>query len=118
MPAPERDPDWPQGGYFELQGAVNVHGKPFVLTSIDGEPFGQLTPAEAINHGVRAIQAGIEAERDAATFVAMTKFAGGEGDDADDAKRFAAGIIAAIRDHRGQVDPDPRNDHPSPPTGV
>lgn len=118
MPAPERDPDWPQGGYFELQGAVNRNGKPFVLTSIDGEPFGQLTPAEAINHGVRAIQAGIEAERDAATFAAMTKFARDPADSDEEAARFAAGVIAAIRDHRGQVDPDPRNDHPTPPTGV
>jgi hypothetical protein len=100
-----------QGGEFALHGAVNRDGKPFVVTSVNGEPFGQLSPAEAIALGTRAIQSAIEAERDAATLLAMRRFAVESGeDDADSAERFAASIIVAIRAHRGQVDPDPRQD--------
>lgn len=95
-----------EGGLFELQGAVRGDGKPFVRTSIDGKPFGQLTPGEAINHGIRAIQAAVEAERDAATLLGLRSHG------MDDAT--IGGMIAMIRKYRGQVDPDPREDHPAP----
>lgn len=91
-----------QGGYFELQGCVRIDGKPFVMTTIDGEPFGQLTPAEALNHGIRAVQAAVEAERDAATVLGLKKMGMGDTE--------IAGFIAMVREHRGQVDPDPRED--------
>lgn len=88
---------------IEMQGAVRIDGKPFVIVTLDGKPIGQITPAEALNYGIRAIQASQEAERDAALILGM-KAAGFT--DVD-----AAGMLAMIRDHRGQVDPDPREDH-------
>ncbi|WP_297775092.1 hypothetical protein [Mycobacterium sp.] len=99
-----------RGGVFSLHGAVNMRGEPFVITEVNGEPFGQLTPREAMNLGTRAIQAAIEAERDAATLVAMRKFGIVVVGDPESADRFAASIIQAIRDNRGQVDPDPAQD--------
>jgi hypothetical protein len=91
------------GGLVEFQGCVRIDGKPFVTTSLDGEPLGQLTPAEALNMGIRAIQASVEAERDAATLLGVK----GAGFD----EATAAGFLQLIRSHRSQVDPDPRNDH-------
>lgn len=92
------------GGLIELQGCVRIDGKPFVITLVDGKKYGQLTPAEALNHGIRAIQAAVEAERDAATVLGLKKMGLGE--------QEIAGFIAMVRDHRGQVDPDPRQDVP------
>lgn len=91
-----------QGGYVTFQGCVRIDGKPFVVTEIDGEPLGQLTPAEALNMGIRAIQAGQEAERDAAIVLGLK--AQGMTDEQ------VAGLLTLIRDFRGQVDPDPRDD--------
>jgi hypothetical protein len=88
---------------IELQGAVRADGKPFVIVIEDGEQTGQLTPAEAVNFGTRAIQAGIEAERDAALVIGMKKFGLGDAE--------VAGLLTMIREHRTQVDPDPRKDH-------
>jgi hypothetical protein len=91
-----------QGGNIELQGCVNTAGKPFVITIVNGEPFGQLTPAEALNFGIRAIQASQEAERDAALVNSM------RASGFDDFTVF--GMLTMIREHRSQVDPDPRED--------
>lgn len=87
---------------MEFQGCVRLDGKPFVVTLLDGDEFGQLTPGEALNMGIRAIQAAQEAERDAALVLGM-RAAG-----FDDPTVF--GFLKMIRDHRGQVDPDPRDD--------
>lgn len=96
---------------IELQGAVRRDGKPFVIVLTDGEQTGQLSPAEAINFGTRAIQAAIEAERDAATVLAMKKMTRDEGQSEQDAELAAAGMLQVIRSYRTQVDPDPREDH-------
>lgn len=98
-------------GLIELQGAVRKDGKPFVIVLTDGEQTGQLTPAEAVNFGTRAIQAAIEAERDAATVLAMKKMARDAGESEDESERAAAGMLQVIRGYRSQVDPDPRQDH-------
>jgi hypothetical protein len=90
------------GGHFEFQACARIDGKPFVMTLIDGEPFGQLSPAEALNHGIRAIQASVEAERDAATVVGLRK--AGMDDQA------IVAFLVMVREHRGQIDPDPRDD--------
>lgn len=89
---------------IELQGAVRIDGKPFVIVTIDGKPAGQITPAEALNHGIRAIQASQEAERDAALMIGLER--------AGIDERTRVGMLMMIREHRGQVDPDPREDHP------
>lgn len=96
----------PSGDLIELQGAVRLDGKPFVIVLQNGEQTGQLTPGEAVNFGTRAIQAAIEAERDAATVLAMKGAGFGEVE--------AAGMLSLIRDHRSQVDPDPRQDWQAP----
>lgn len=96
-----------RGGFVEFQGAVRRDGKPFVITLIDGQPLGQLTPSEAQNMGIRAIAAAQEAERDAAIVVASRSVC----ETAEEAEEFAAGLLIMIRKHRGQVDPDPRSDH-------
>jgi anthranilate phosphoribosyltransferase len=88
---------------IELQGAVRADGKPFVIVLEDGEQTGQLTPGEAVNFGTRAIQAAIEAERDAALVIAMKK----QGLSTEE----VGGLLTMIREHRSQVDPDPRQDH-------
>lgn len=97
----------PTGGLIELQGGVTIEGKPFVVTMADGAPLGQLTPAEAINHGIRSIQAGIEAERDSALMRGLT--ANGA------TRQDAAAHLSMIRVFRAQVDPDPRSDVPEGP---
>lgn len=96
---------------IELQGAVRRDGKPFVIVLEDGEQTGQLTPAEAMNFGTRAIQAAIEAERDAATVLALKKMAADEGESEEAQETAAAGMLQMIRQYRQQVDPDPRQDH-------
>lgn len=94
------------GGYVAFQGCVRRDGKPFVKVTIDDDDFGQLTPAEALNMGIRAIQASIEAERDAATILGL-KSAGMD-------EQSRAAFLVMVREHRGQVDPDPRDDHQPP----
>lgn len=84
---------------IELHGAARKDGKPFVLVLIDGQKRGQLTPAEAIAHGTRSIQAAIEAERDAGMVKAMKK--AGATDDQ------IAEMLIGLREERSQADPDP-----------
>jgi hypothetical protein len=91
---------------IELQGAVRRDGKPFVIVLTDGEQTGQMTPGEAVNFGTRAIQAAIEAERDAATVLGIKQIGLGE--------REAAALLTMIREYRSQVDPDPRQDYTGP----
>lgn len=95
-----------KGGFVEFQGCVRRDGKPFVITSLDGQPLGQLTPGEALNMGIRAIAAAQESERDAALLIGAKKAGFDE--------HTAAGLLAMIREHRDQVDPDPRSDHKGP----
>lgn len=95
------------GGLIELQGCVNLAGKPFVMTFVDGNALGQLTPAEATNHGIRSIQAAIEAERDSALVRGLLANGATQTD--------AAAHLVMIRDFRAQVDPDPREDVPEGP---
>lgn len=85
------------GGVFSTQGMATKEGKPFVMTFVNDEPFGQVTPAEAIAMGTRIIQSGIEAERDAGTMAFLTS----TGMDEEDAARF----LMAMRDHRQQAEP-------------
>ena len=94
----------PEGGSIETQGACTREGKPFVISIVNGEPFGQLTPREAIEMGTRFIQSAIEAERDAGTLKAMKKYALDSGDDEKAAEQFAASFIMMIREHRDQAD--------------
>lgn len=90
-----------------LQGAVREDGKPFVVIYVDGEPYGQLDPAEAIAHGTRAIQAAIEAERDAAVVLACLETAAAAGDPKEKGDEMAVALLEMTRRHRQQHDPDP-----------
>lgn len=92
------DGEIPQGGMIECQGQVNLQGKPFVMTSVDGKPFGQLTPRSAMNMGTRFIMAAIEAERDAGVIRGML----------DEGKTFAeiGEQLTTIRKYRDSTDPD------------
>jgi hypothetical protein len=85
------------GGVFSTQGMATKAGKPFVMTYVNDEPFGQLTPSEAIAMGTRMIQSAIEAERDAG----MIAFFRSIDMDEEDAGR----MIMAMRDHRQQAEP-------------
>lgn len=86
-----------KGGIFETHGMVTKEGKAFVMTFVNEEPFGQLTPAEAIAMGTRCIQSAIEAERDAGLVAFLKKT------DMDDDS--ISGLILAMRDHREQATP-------------
>lgn len=86
------------GGVFSTQGKVTKEGKAFVETFVNDEPFGQLSPEEAIAMGVRAISAGIEAERDAG-LIRFLKASAKLDDDA------IAVLINGMREHRDQYDP-------------
>lgn len=85
------------GGVISTQGMTTKEGKPFVMSFINDEPFGQLSPTEAIAMGTRCIQSAIEAERDAG-MVAFFRSTGMEDED-------AARMILAMRDHREQAEP-------------
>lgn len=89
---------------IEFQAGANNEGKPFVHLFINGKRVGQLTPRETLDHGIRAIQAAQEAERDAAIIVGMQRE---YPDDPAHADRLAAAMLHMIRENRGQVDPDP-----------
>lgn len=97
---------------IELQGCVNPEGKPFVLIVFDGQKIGQLTPAEALNFGIRGIQASIESERDAAVWQCSQEIA--KDDSPEERNQYAAAMLTLIREYRGQVDPDPRGDVEGP----
>lgn len=85
------------GGVFSTLGGATPEGKPFVMTFVNDEPFGQLSPAEAIAMGTRCIQSAIEAERDAGMIAFLKTTA------LDDE---AIGLmIMAMRDHRQQAEP-------------
>lgn len=86
------------GGNITCHGQVTLEGKPFVLTAVDGRPFGQLTPRDAINMGTRFIMAGIEAERDAGLIRSML--------DEGKSKREIGETLTKIRSYRDQADPD------------
>jgi hypothetical protein len=85
------------GGVFSTHGQVTIEGKPFVVTFVNDEPFGQLSPKEAVALGVRAISAAIEAERDAG-LVRFFK----ERLEMDDVALSA--VIAGMREYREQTD--------------
>lgn len=87
------------GGVFSTQGMATKEGKPFVMTFINEEPFGQLTPAEAIAMGTRMIQSAIEAERDAGTI----SFLRSMDSNISDEEVFA--FIIKMREHREQAEP-------------
>lgn len=78
-----------------------IEGKPFIAILIDGESKGQLDPGEVQQLGLRAIQSGIEAERDAGFFKFMLSM-----DDTQDGKAMAATLLHGLREQRSQWDPD------------
>jgi hypothetical protein len=87
------------GGILDVLGCVTAEGKPFVVTIVNGSPFGQLTPFEAQQLGTRIIQASIEAERDCA--VVRHLKAEGRSDEEIGAE------LTKVREWRDQADPDP-----------
>lgn len=87
-----------QGGVFSSQGQVTLEGKPFVATFLNDEPFGQLSPEEAIAMGIRTISSAIEAERDAG----LIRFLKDEGKLDDEAIGV---LLVGMRDFREQYDP-------------
>lgn len=78
---------------------VTLEGKPFVAVLLDGEQVGQLDPGEAVHLGLRTIQSGIEAERDAGFWSFMLSL-----DDTRGGVQAAAAMLAGLREHRGQYD--------------
>lgn len=85
-------------------GGVNVQGKPFVHIHVDGKPYGQLDPGEAMMLGIRFIQAGIEAERDSSVVRAANEMEENVGE----AQGTASAMLTMIRSYRDQWDPDVR----------
>lgn len=77
-----------------------LKGKPFVHVLIDGEVVGQLTPGEAQVLGARVIASGIEAERDAGFLTYMLTL-----DNTPSGVPMAAAMLAGLREHRAQFDP-------------
>ncbi len=88
-----------EGGSIQCLGQVRIDGKPFVLTSVAGKDFGQLTPAEAINMGTQFIMAAIEAERDAGVVRGML-------DEGKTLEEIGA-QLTTIRKYRDSADPNP-----------
>lgn len=86
-----------QGGIFETQGCVTEEGKAFVATFLNGQSFGQLSPAEAIAMGTRCIQSAIEAERDAGLIKFLQSLGTGQ--------QEINALIAGMRDYRDQAGP-------------
>lgn len=86
-----------QGGVFSTHGKVTIEGKPFVATYVNDEPFGQLSPKEAIALGIRTISAAIEAERDGG----LIRFFKERGMD----DRAIGALLVGMREHREQYDP-------------
>ena len=78
---------------------VTIEGKPFIAVLIDTEQVGQLDPGEAMSLGLRVIQSGIEAERDAGFLNFMLEL-----DDSEDGFRAAATMLDGLRKHRAQFD--------------
>lgn len=78
---------------------VTLEGKPFVAVLLDGEQIGQLDPGEAVHLGLRTIQSGIEAERDAGFWAFMLSL-----DDTRGGMQAAAAILTGLREHRAQYD--------------
>lgn len=75
-------------------------GKPFVAIILDGKELGQLDPDTCQQLGLRAIQAGIEAERDAGFFKFMRVL-----DPSPDGLQAAGAMLHGLREHRAQYDP-------------
>jgi 20S proteasome alpha/beta subunit len=86
-----------KGGVFETQGMVTVEGKAFVTTFVNEQPFGQMSPAEAIAMGTRCIQSAIEAERDAGLIKFLKSLGTGE--------QEVNALIVGMRDYRNQAGP-------------
>lgn len=78
---------------------VTIEGKPFIAVLIDTEQIGQLDPGEAMSLGLRAIQSGIEAERDAGFLSYMLDL-----DDSEGGVRMAAVMLDGLRKYRAQFD--------------
>lgn len=78
---------------------VTLEGKPFVAVLLDGKQIGQVDPSEAVHMGLRTIQSGIEAERDAGFWAFMLSL-----DDTPGGLQAAAAMLAGLREHRGQHD--------------
>lgn len=93
-------------GGISFAGGCTHEGKPFVHIFVDGKPYGQLSPREILALGIRAIQSGQEAERDAALVKAIIAMS----DDlpTDEAKQeAAASMLITIRRFREQAVPEP-----------
>jgi len=86
---------------ISFNAGTTIEGKPFVALLADGEQIGQLTPIEAQEFGIRAIQSGIEAERDAGFFKFMRTM-----DESPEGLGAAAAMLHGLREHRQQADPD------------
>lgn len=76
-----------------------LEGKPFVAVLVDNEQVGQLDPGEVITLGLRAIQSGIEAERDAAFLTFMLSL-----DNSKGGLQAAGAMLHGLREHRAQYD--------------
>jgi hypothetical protein len=88
------------GGLIEFQGASNPESKPFVIVVVNGEQFGQLTPRDAALMGLRAMEASIEAERDAGFYAYAQEILGLTPEE-------AGHMLAGVREHREQWEQKP-----------
>lgn len=86
---------------LSTEALVTAEGKPFVAVYIDGERKGQLTPHEVQMFGMRCIQSGIEAERDAGFLNFMLSI-----DNSKKGLQYAGAMLHGMREHRQQVDPE------------
>lgn len=83
------------GDTLWMESGVNEHGKPFVQTRW-GDQAGQLSPAEARQHGLRILECAEAAESDSAVIGFLT---------AEDGMNLsmdrAAPFLGIMREHRG-----------------
>lgn len=86
---------------LSTEARVTLEGKPFIALLIDGEQRGQFTPHEIQMFGMRCIQCGIEAERDAGFLKFMLSM-----DDSREGLQAAGAMLHGMREHRQQVDPE------------
>lgn len=83
---------------------VTIKGKPFVCVIIDGKEVGQLTPLETKHLGLRVLESGIEAERDAGFLKFMLEM-----DPTSRGLVHAGAMLRGLREHRQQADADGRD---------
>lgn len=89
------------GGFvLTFDARVTLEGKPFIAILVNDDQVGQLSPGEVQTLGLRAIQSGIEAERDAGFFKFMRSMDGSQ-----QGLQAAGAMLAGLRDHRQQFDP-------------